>query len=142
MKITIIFEIVNTNAFDWHFIFFMSPFQTHCFQNFNSYFHIKLVKLTTPGVKPLLVLINITHQKLSYLHWKERLTSEILSYQSISFYQSYSAMIHVDSFVYIRMLSLKIVLGKEIFVEFMWNLFWQISCKFKTRKFLKCCCFS
>ena len=123
-------------------IFFISPFQTHCFQNFNSDFQIKLVKLTTPGVKPLLVLIYITHQKLSYLHWKEWLTSEILSYQSSSFYQSYSAMIHVDSFVYIRMLSLKIVLGKEIFVEFMWNLFWQISCKFKTRKFLKCCCFS
>ena len=30
------FEIVNTNTFDCHFIFFISPFQTHCFRNFNA----------------------------------------------------------------------------------------------------------
>ena len=71
MKITIIFEILNTNAFACHIIFFISPFQTHCFRNFNSDFQIKLVKLTKPGVKPLLLLINFTHQKLSYLKWKE-----------------------------------------------------------------------
>ena len=56
MKITITFTILNTNTIGCHFIFFTSPFQTDCFRNFSPEF---------PGVKPLLVLIHITHQELS-----------------------------------------------------------------------------
>ena len=37
------FEIVNTNTFDCHFIFFISPFQTHCFRNFNPELNPELV---------------------------------------------------------------------------------------------------
>ena len=87
IKITTIFEILNTNAFDCHFIFFISPFQRHCFRNFNSDFEIKLVKLTGPGVKPLQVLINFTHQKLSYLTM-ERTIDFLSTVISIKFFLS------------------------------------------------------
>ena len=82
--------------------FLYLPFQTHCFRNFNSDFQIKLVKLTTPGVKPLLDLINMSHQKLSYLLTMERtidflntvvsinlFLSELLCHDSCSFFCLY-----------------------------------------------------
>ena len=106
------FEIVNTNTFDCHFIFFISPFQTHCFRNFNP---------ESPGVKPLLILINITHQKL------------LNTYQSNSFYQSSSAMIHVDSFVYIRMFFLENCMNEKNFCricgEFSFRIWSKKVCK-------------
>ena len=68
------------------------------------------------GVKPLLILIIITHQKL------------LNTYQSRSFYLSSSAMIHVDSFVYIRLFYLENCMNERNFcricVEFsfrIWN---------------------
>ena len=68
------------------------------------------------GVKPLLILIIITHQKLLNTH------------RSRSFYQRSSAMIHVDSFVYIRLFFLENCMSERNFcricVEFsfrIWN---------------------
>ena len=68
------------------------------------------------GVKPLLILIIITHQKLLNTH------------RSRSFYQRSSAMIHVDSFVYIRLFFLENCMSEinfcRICVEFsfrIWN---------------------
>lgn len=73
----------------WLSLYFLNlRFQTHCFRNFNSDFQIKPVKLTTPGVKALLGLTNITHQKLSQLLTIERKIDFLNTVASISVFLS------------------------------------------------------